>query len=271
MPRRSHGFSLIEVVIVITLLGVVGAMVAVFMKQPIDAYIATARRAALADVADTASRRMARDIRLALPNSLRSASNQCIEFIPTKAGGRYRAETTSAGAGDILDFSTADSSFAVLGDLSALPAAQRPAVGDLVVVYNLGIPGADAYNLDNVTTITGVTSASPESSVVIAAKQFPLASGSNRFQVVSSAETVVSYVCSGTKLYRFANYAYAATSSCQVPTSTTPVLATDVSSCNFVYNGSDLQRNALVQLALVFTKAAESVSLYHEVHVNNTP
>ena len=49
------------------------------------------------------------------------------------------------------------------------------------------------------------------------------------------------------------------------------MLATDVASCNFVYNGSDLQRNALVQISLVFTRTAESVSLYHEVHVNNTP
>ena len=270
-PWRLQGFSLIEVVIVITLLGIVGAMVAVFMKQPIDAYRDTGRRAALVDLADTATRRMARDIRLALPNSLRAASNQCIEFIPTKAGGRYRAETSSTGAGDILDFSVADSSFDVFGNLGALPAAQRPATGDLVVIYNLGITGSDAYNLDNVSTITSVTSASPESAIAITAMKFPLASGSSRFQVVPSGEKVVSYACSGGKLYRFANYPYTGTSACQSPTGSTPVLASDVSNCNFVYNGSDLQRNALVQLSMVFTRAGESVSLYHEVHVNNTP
>lgn len=269
--RRSHGFTLIELVIVITLLGIVGAMVAVFMKKPIDAYVSTGRRAGLADLADTATRRMARDIRSALPNSLRAAGNQCIEFIPTKAGGRYRAETSSSGTGDILDFSATDTSFDVFGNLGALPASQRPAAGDLLVVYNLGIPGSDAYNLDNVSTITAVSNASPVSSISIGAKQFPLASGSQRFQVVPAAEKVVSYVCSAGKLYRFANYAYAATSSCQTPTSTTPVLASGLSSCNFVYNGSDLQRNALVQLSLVFSDSGESVSLYHEVHVNNTP
>ena len=269
--RRSHGFTLIELVIVITLLGIVGAMVAVFMKKPIDAYVSTGRRAGLADLADTATRRMARDIRSALPNSLRAAGNQCVEFIPTKTGGRYRAETSSTGTGDILDFSATDTSFDVFGNLGALPASQRPAAGDLLVVYNLGIPGSDAYNLDNVSTITAVSNASPVSSISIGAKQFPLASGSHRFQVVPAAEKVVSYVCSAGKLYRFANYAYAATSSCQTPTATTPVLASGLSSCNFVYNGSDLQRNALVQLSLVFSDSGESVSLYHEVHVNNTP
>jgi MSHA biogenesis protein MshO len=270
-PRRTHGFTLVEIVIVITLLGIVGAMVAVFMKKPIDAYFDTARRAALVDLADTTTRRMAREIRSALPNSLRVASNQCVEFIPTKVGGRYRAETSSTGTGDTLDFSTADSSFDVYGDLGALPTAQRPAVGDLVAVYNLGITDSDAYNLDNVSAITSVTNASPQSSIGISPKKFPLASGSSRFQVIPSTDKVVSYACSGGKLYRFSNYAYSATSSCQTPVSSTPVLATDVASCNFVYNGSDLQRNALVQISLVFTRTAESVSLYHEVHVNNTP
>ncbi len=268
---RQGGFTLIEMVIVITLMGIVGAMVAVFMKKPIDAYVSTGRRAGLADVADTATRRMARDIRGALPNSLRAASNQCIEFIPTKAGGRYRADTSSTGTGDILDFTTADTSFDVFANLGALPASQQPAAGDLLVVYNLGITGSDAYNLDNVATITAVTNASPVSSISISAKQFPLASGSNRFQVVPAAEKIVSYACSGGKLYRFANYAYSASSSCQAPAAATPVMASGLSSCNFVYDGSDLQRNALVQLSFVFSDSGESVSLYHEVHVSNTP
>ena len=268
---RSRGFSLVEIVIVITLLGIVGAMVAVFMRKPIDAYVDTSRRAGLADMADTATRRMARDIRSALPNSLRSAGSQCIEFIPTKTAGRYRAEADSVGSGNILDFTTSDTSFDVFADFGALPATQRPVAGDLLVIYNLGNAGSDAYNLDNVATITSVTSASPVSSIGFSATKFPLASGSNRFHVVPQAEKIVSFGCSGGKLYRFSNYAYSATSSCQTPTVSTPVLASGVSSCNFVYNGSDLQRNALVQLTLVFSDAGETVSLYHEVHASNTP
>ena len=92
---RHHGFTLVELVMVIAIMGVIGAVVAVFMRSPIDAYFDSARRAALTDVADTAVRRMARDVRKALPNSLRLPSSgspgSCIEFIPTKTGGRYRA------------------------------------------------------------------------------------------------------------------------------------------------------------------------------------
>src|ERR1035437_8573959 len=85
--QLQRGFTLIELVMVIVIMGVIGGMVSVFMKSPIDAYFASARRAALTDVADTVVRRMARDIQRALPNSLRPLNNsQCIAFIPTRTG-----------------------------------------------------------------------------------------------------------------------------------------------------------------------------------------
>jgi len=267
LSKNQHGFTLIEMVMVIVILGVIGATVAVFMRKPVDAYVDTARRAALSDLADTAVRRMARDIQRALPNSLRNPNNQCVEFIPTRTGGRYRAETTATGTGDILDFSTADSSFGVFGNLSALPNDQQVRAGDLVVVYNLGIAGADAYAGDNTAVVSSVA-AGAESVITIAARQFPLASGSNRFHVVPNDEKIIAFVCSGGKLYRSSNHAYA--NSC--PTTGAAVLADNVASCNFVYNDADLQRNALVQMTMVLTDPqGDSVNLYHEVHVSNTP
>ena len=54
----QRGFTLVELIMVIVIMGVVGGMVSVFMKGPIDAYISGGRRAALTDTADTAVRRM---------------------------------------------------------------------------------------------------------------------------------------------------------------------------------------------------------------------
>jgi len=91
---RQRGFTLVELVMVIVILGIVGGMVAVFMRAPIEAYFDSGRRAALTDVADTAVRRMSRDLRKALPNSIRTStvngSDTCLEFIPTRTGARYR-------------------------------------------------------------------------------------------------------------------------------------------------------------------------------------
>ncbi len=263
----QRGFTLVELVMVIVIMGVIGAIVSVFMKSPIDAYFASARRAALSDVADTTVRRMARDIRAALPNSIRTPSNQCLEFIPTKTGGRYRTDELVAGDGTSLNFVAADTTFNMLGSNNALPVTQRIVQDDVIAVYNLGIVGANAYNQDNTSRVSAAPVDGAETTIAIDSKLFPLASGSNRFQVIPKDEKVVAYVCSAGRLYRTASTTFA--SACP---SSGPVLATGVGACNFVYNDSDLQRNALVQLSISLTEGTgESVSLYHEVHVNNTP
>ena len=270
---RPHGFTLIELVMVIVVMGVIGATLAAFMRKPVDAYFDTARRAALTDVADTAVRRISRDIGGALPNSIRNPSSSCIEFIPTRTGGRYRAEPDALVAGNqanaILDFAAADTSFNMLANNSLLPPDQRVRANDLVVVYNLGIAGADAYAGDNTAVVSAVTSGA-ESTITMAAKQFPLASPVGRFHVVPGDEKIVAFVCNAGRLLRSSNHAY--NNSCPTSGATVAVLAQGVASCSFVYNTSDLQRNGLVQMTMALTDSSgESVSLYHEVHVGNTP
>ena len=130
-----------------------------------------------------------------------------------------------------------------------------------------------AYLLDSSIAITGVNvsplvATETEIKMVGNLTKFPLSSGSNRFHVIPGDEKIVSYICSGGKLYRNANYAYSP--SCPAPSAgTTPILANEAT-CNFAYSTADI-RNGLVQLTLTFSKSGETVSIYHEVHVNNTP
>ena len=89
---RGCGFTLIEMVVVILLLGIVGAGVAAFIVRPVEGYRDLARRTALVDAAESALRRMQRDVRAALPNSVRvtnTASGFALELIPVIDGGRY--------------------------------------------------------------------------------------------------------------------------------------------------------------------------------------
>src|SRR5258706_15936835 len=131
---RGRGFTLVEMIAVIAIMGIIAAMVAVFIRSPVDSYVDSARRAELSDVADTALRRIIRDLRLALPNSVRVTESPAgtfyLEFLITSGGGRYRVDKTALGAGDPLDFTAADSSFDVL---SAMPAL---AGTDSIVIYN---------------------------------------------------------------------------------------------------------------------------------------
>ncbi|MEE8613800.1 MAG: type II secretion system protein, partial [Roseateles sp.] len=68
---RPRGFTLIEAVMVIAITGVVIGIVALFIAPATTAYFSSSARAQLGDAADTALRRIARDLAQSLPNSAR--------------------------------------------------------------------------------------------------------------------------------------------------------------------------------------------------------
>ena len=124
---------MIEAVMVIAITGIIASMVAVFIKTPVDAYFDSARRAGLTDAADTALRRIGRDVRLALPNSVRphGAGVAAIEFLQTTAGGRYDADAADTGG----CFTTGCTGVTAFGGLT--PAATAIAANsDRLVIYN---------------------------------------------------------------------------------------------------------------------------------------
>jgi MSHA biogenesis protein MshO len=271
------GFTLLEMIVVIAILGIISAMVAVFIRRPVESYVDSARRAELSDVADTALRRITRDLGLALPNSVRVTSVGPVfylEFLITSGGGRYRAEKTGAGAGNILDFTAAVSSFDVLGPMPTF------AGGESIVIYNLGtgFSGADAYQPtaappnDNNRAAFG--SALGSTITLGAPKLFPLASPGNRFHVVQYA---VTYECNPApgvnEIRRYWNYGIVTPQTPPV-TINSAQLARNVSDCTITYDPNAVQgRNGVVSLRLTLSTAAggENVTLFQESHVTNVP
>jgi MSHA biogenesis protein MshO len=294
---RECGLTLVEMIIVIVLTGIIAAIVTVFIRIPIQNYVDSVGRAELADTADIALGRLTRDLRLALPNSVRiSADGRYLELLLTKTGGRYLAEEDGLGLTGVLNFTASTPSpnplvFTIVG----APPTGRQAIlpGDWIVVYNLG-PGfdpSDAYNCTfskcnraAVASIVGNTVTLVSNPFI---EQIPsMPSPTARFQVVS---TPVTYYCDGLiggvaltgTLSRYSGYAIQAgqpTSIVAAPLSTANKgqLASKVNSCIFRFNSLANVQRGLVSLSLTLGTANANpdtgqITLIKQVHVNNAP
>lgn len=271
--RIQSGFTLIEAVMVIVLTGILGVLATSFVA-PLQGYFDALDRAELSDVADTALRRMARDVRLALPNSVRVntfGNDSYLDFLATTGGGRYRVALDADGEGDILDFTVPDTSFDVLGPTVDIEA------GDQIVVYNLGVPDADAYEgntlITHVRRVASDTGTGLSTVSITSDNPLPFDSPAHRFQIVHEQ---VRYICDLTtqRLTRYAGFAIA-TPTATVPTSgSSALLASGVTACRFTYTPGSTQRIALVTMSLTLSNSADpldSVTLLHQVHVQNVP
>jgi MSHA biogenesis protein MshO len=277
--RLAPGVTLFEMIGVIAITGILAAAVAVFIRRPVEGYIDAARRAELSDIADTALRRITRDLRTALPNSIRitaAGGVTYLEYLQTSGGGRYRSDVDSSGAGNPLDFVNppGDSSFDVIGPMPTM------AAGDSIVIYNLNwdpaIATANAYVGDNRAAYASNTATTITLS---AATLFPYASPGKRFQVVQQPVTYACDPSGGKNVRRIAGYAIQSAQPNNVaaaPLSTAPsnvLLATAITACSFSYVAASgaTQRTGVVSLSLQVEQAGEKVQLFQQVHVNNVP
>ena len=274
MRQPDKGFTLIEIIVVIVVAGILSGITTHIITQPVKSYVDLSRRTTLVDIAEMSLRRILRDIRRALPNSIRiTGGGTVLEILHTVDGGRYRA----AGSGDVLDFTATtppDNSFEVIGTLQNFSAIDT--ANDQLVIYNLGsgISQADAYQNSN-NNRASLTAASSASNIVFSSKKFPLSSPQQRFFIV---DTPVTFRCDTSavatknkQLQRYQGYPILA-SQPNPPAVSASILANHVSGCVFSYNSGTATRSGLVTLEITLTdEAGESVHLMHQVHVDNIP
>jgi len=284
-PTPERGFTLIELVVTLVITAVVVSFMAMFISAPIQGFTDQARRSRLVDAADTSLRRMGRDVRRALPNSVRTTTNAgvvALEMLSTVDGGRYRRDAPGSAA-QILDFSAADGSFDAVAPFTQVP---KPfsSTGHYLAIYNVGVPGADAYELANVITPPGTTitidvdGATGEDRVTMSpAFRFAYGSPTQRVFLVDGPITYLCDPIAGT-LMRYSGYSIATNQSARdshgelvAAGAAATLMANDIASCAFTYTAGTAERAGLVSLQIAVQSQGETISLLSQVHVDNVP
>ena len=292
-PGRASGFTLVEMVMAIVIFSVMALTLTIFFKPAIQAYLGARVRGDLGAQADTALRRMQRDIQLAVPNSIRTPATDCFELVPSSTGGRFRKGpdtvndsaancSPSASCAAPLWLTQAVTAFDVL-----TPITQLPAAGDWVVIDSQN-PG-DLYSGANraaITSVTLPTASFGRHRLDVVSTQFPMGYDGGRFVVVPNAQQAVFYVCSGADgsldssgngkgtLHRLMNYGFNASAPVSCPaTAGAAVLATRVRSCRFLFqaNQGATQQSGFVSIQLELARDGEVASLVLGAHVANVP
>lgn len=292
-PRQA-GLSLIELVVAIVVVAIIVAVVGYFLlplRQAVDLTV----RAELTDAADNALQRIGREVRLALPNSVRipGGSGQVVEFLPVVTAGRYRVEGYGAGApigtpcspgvpeSDRLLFGAVDTCFKTIGTVeAAITDAHRLVLNN----YGEGFPGQNAYEAAGAVNWRQIANPVP---VAGSHDRINFTSGTaldrtlhdspgRRYYVVADP---VSFSCDlGTgRLTRHEGYG--------APQPAQPtggalgagnLLAGNVSRCVFEYQPNVAPGIGVVTLRLGLSKAlsgggVETIELVHAIHVRNLP
>jgi len=274
----------VELVITIVVGSVVVAFMSEFIVYPMLGYQAQTRRAQLVDDADSALRYMGRDLKGALPNSVRTTTAgtiTAIEFLGTLDGARYVDGGPLGNPALALDFTTPDSAFSTDVPFTQLTLPWSSSAAYLVI-YNVGVSGANAYQGTNVitpagTTITVSAGATPNQNLVTLSAPFQFAYGSpgKRVYLVSGPVTYLCDTSAGT-LTRYSGYTISLAQPSSASTLTaagasSALVAGDVGACAFTYASGTAQRNALVTLTLQLSNSGEPVRLLYEVQLLNTP
>jgi MSHA biogenesis protein MshO len=288
----ARGFTLVELIMVIALSAVVAVLISSVMSRPLQGFVDQSRRAELVDLATGALNRMSRDIRLAVPNTLRTPNGQTVELLAIHEAGRYRANVAEGAVRHDPPRCPPAPAVCQIEVLSPTVEAARVAQARWMVLYNIGMSNAGdsvwpPFNSSSAATPAvispnGVSFALTAglmtlSGTAAADFRFKFASPQRRFYL---AREVLGYHCdnpgtdaatgNGTGQIRRASFASLA-SSYTYTAANSAVLLGNVSSCAFSYAPGTSTRAGLITLRVGVKRQGEEIMLLQQVHVDNAP
>ncbi len=282
--RSQSGFSLVELVVVIVLIGLLAGGAGLLILQPIEAYQDQLRRQQLVDLGEMALRQIARDVRRALPNSIRTrtvGTGWAVELVPVVDGARYRDQQETGrvptGPDDVLDFAAAggDAAFNLLGT------PNNSFAGSRLVIYNTS--PVTLYDDAANNRVPGVVTPSTTLVGQNASTNYPGETQismlpNHRFSQQSPGQRVfavgdpISYVCNPAtgRILRHTDYGFDQAQQADPGGNSAPVI-TRLSGCSMTYSAGSTQRGGILYVQISIDDSGESVDLMHQIHVVNVP
>jgi len=270
LTKNQQGFTLVELVTVIVILGVLATSITSFLRFGTKSYTDASDREALISSARFVIERLNREVRNALPNSIRTigANNQCLEFVPIDKSVIY------------LDIPVAPEAASNTIEVLML---EKPLLSTTQYAAVYALNSDDIYStasgvVESFSSVTNSGVKSLPSTINFASNLlFNAESPTKRLYFIGSP---VSYCVESNTIHRYQSYNYGSYNSNGTPDSsaTKVLMAEDIANTSasgtvlpFQTFPATLQRNGLALIRLKFVRNLEEIVFNNEIQVPNVP
>jgi len=250
---RSSGFTLIELITVIVLLSILSTIGTGFVVKTTEAYQRTQNRALIVNTSRQALERMTRQLRIALPYSVRVTNGgNCLEFMPIAAGGNY--------------FDPVPDNENLAAPRNSIPASPVPVPADF------GTPIFVTIGAMSAAEIYGTTAVSREgyaggNITLSAAKRWQRNSINRRYYLLDNPQAF----CVVSNVLRFYQGIDVASANVDV-TGASDIIARNVSATvPFTLAAGTENRNTAIIISLDFSSGGETINFTQRVLIRNVP
>jgi MSHA biogenesis protein MshO len=273
--QNSHkGFTLIEMIIVIVVLGIVSIFLGGYIFSMIQAYTDTSQRTELVAKGRQALERIDRELRHAVPNTVSVlAGGQGIEFLSARSGGRLVERFEDFGQAFNVPARRFESgkNKSLLYSVGTEQALQA---NDHLVISNLA-----PSDITNGLTVVGLnsivqTQTSPDRTTdgqilgLSSNHSFPYDSPGRHYQITNFAHEIG---LTGGALHWRRTPAIGDYNGAVDWSAADPLLMDGVDSILFSYTSGASGSREVVSIDLGLRDGDETIRLFHQVHIRNTP